>query len=37
MLPPTHNPLITHNIKPKKPLPKQEAAFLIKNTEGVSE
>jgi hypothetical protein len=23
------------NIKTKKPLPKQEAAFLIKNTEGV--
>jgi hypothetical protein len=35
MLPPTHNPLITHNLKSKKLLPKQEVAFLIKNTEGV--
>jgi hypothetical protein len=30
-----HKPLIINHLKTKKPLPKQEAAFLIKNTEGV--
>jgi hypothetical protein len=29
-----HKPLIINHLKTKKPLPKQEAAFLIKNTEG---
>jgi hypothetical protein len=32
-----YNSLIINNLKSKKPLPKQEVAFLIKNTEGVGE